>query len=381
MGAGVELFTGYGNELTYFHRLLLADRIRTDSFLQALDVLQQPGMVVADIGTGTGVLAAGAAACGATRVYAVEGSGVAALAEEMIGSVGNVTIERAWAPRWTPPEPIDLLISECLDHWGISPMMDAVMAVVRSSVRPDGWVVPRRVLLHAALVAEPTAHSQIVDFGGTPDFLEVAPLRNRLLNCLFLADLGPDSVVSRAEVVSRVDLRHDPFSSVHHSGGLIAERTAVVHGLGGWFEAELAPGVTISTAPTSVPTVWRQVFLPFPKPLLVKRGDEIEVRLRAGHGVYGWSVRTGRDDQVIRGSTLNSYPDFQMDLSRDTELSTEGAYIVAAASARAGPTLPAKKEFLFTVRSSAPLTPRDGSRLWEIFCRLRMPWDEVRPCS
>src|SRR3972149_6367882 len=56
------------------HRLMVGDSARVHAFQKALHEVVRPGDVVADIGTGTGLLACFACQAGASRVYAIEWS-------------------------------------------------------------------------------------------------------------------------------------------------------------------------------------------------------------------------------------------------------------------------------------------------------------------
>jgi hypothetical protein len=60
------------------HVAMLDDGVRTSAFLAALRRVVGPEDVVVDIGTGTGILAAGAAQAGARHVYAIEATPMAA---------------------------------------------------------------------------------------------------------------------------------------------------------------------------------------------------------------------------------------------------------------------------------------------------------------
>src|SRR3989338_6823874 len=72
-----------------FHTLMLNDRIRMRAYEQAVKEIVKPGMVVADIGTGTGILALWALEAGARQVYGVEmNSLVAPTAEARIAHAG-----------------------------------------------------------------------------------------------------------------------------------------------------------------------------------------------------------------------------------------------------------------------------------------------------
>ena len=70
---------GYGAVKAYVG--LLEDRRRTESFLAGVKAVVRPGDVVLDLGTGIGLLAIAAAQAGASRVYALEPTGIGTLAK------------------------------------------------------------------------------------------------------------------------------------------------------------------------------------------------------------------------------------------------------------------------------------------------------------
>jgi predicted RNA methylase len=70
------------------HACMLQDERRTGDYLAALAEAVRPGDVVLDIGTGSGVLAIAAARAGARRVYAVEASDIAEVAEQVFAANG-----------------------------------------------------------------------------------------------------------------------------------------------------------------------------------------------------------------------------------------------------------------------------------------------------
>jgi len=71
---------------------MLADVRRTQAFREAIRRVVRPGDVVIDLGTGTGVLALWAAQAGASRVFAIEETDVATLAEAVIAANGGTEI-------------------------------------------------------------------------------------------------------------------------------------------------------------------------------------------------------------------------------------------------------------------------------------------------
>ena len=55
-----------------FHKLMLRDHIRMVAYEAAIKEMIKPGMIVLDIGTGTGILALWALEAGAKKVYSIE---------------------------------------------------------------------------------------------------------------------------------------------------------------------------------------------------------------------------------------------------------------------------------------------------------------------
>ena len=65
------------------HRTMIRDRARTEAFQRAIDAVVRPGDIVLDVGAGSGILSLLAARAGAARVYAVEQTSIAVLAQQL----------------------------------------------------------------------------------------------------------------------------------------------------------------------------------------------------------------------------------------------------------------------------------------------------------
>jgi type I protein arginine methyltransferase len=101
----------------HYHYQMLVDTERMNAFAAAIRKRVQPGMRVADLGCGTGVLSFFAAQCGA-RVWAVEAiPELAAMTKKFIQTnkvEEQVTVVNADASQWLPPEPVDIVLCEML---------------------------------------------------------------------------------------------------------------------------------------------------------------------------------------------------------------------------------------------------------------------------
>jgi len=104
-----------------YHYNMLQDEDRVGAFRAAIDLLVQPGMRVAELGSGTGILSSFAARCGAT-VDAVERNPELVQCSrrfiEANGLGNHVNVIAGDASTWTPNDPIDVVICEML-HVGL----------------------------------------------------------------------------------------------------------------------------------------------------------------------------------------------------------------------------------------------------------------------
>ena len=74
------------------HRTMIRDRVRTEAFRRAIESVVRPGDVVLDVGAGSGILSLFAARAGAARVFAVERTTIAVLAQVLAAANGAADI-------------------------------------------------------------------------------------------------------------------------------------------------------------------------------------------------------------------------------------------------------------------------------------------------
>jgi precorrin-6B methylase 2 len=151
-------------EPTYYdaapvHIEMLNDRTRTAMYLQAIREVVRQGDVVLDIGTGTGVLAVAAAQAGASRVYAIEATGIADAARrvyEVNGFGDRITLLEGESTGIELPERADVLVAELI---GIDPLGERILETTRDAVsrflQPGARLVPSAIDVSAVLVALP----------------------------------------------------------------------------------------------------------------------------------------------------------------------------------------------------------------------------------
>ena len=138
------------------HRTMICDLVRTDAFRRAIDSVVRPGDVVLDVGAGTGILSLFAARAGAARVYAVERTTVAVLAQELAAANGAAEIVRVIHGDIMDielPERVDVIVSEWLGGFGIDEgMLVPVIAARDRWLKPGGVMIPSSVTAWTGLV-------------------------------------------------------------------------------------------------------------------------------------------------------------------------------------------------------------------------------------
>ncbi len=101
------------------------------------------------------------------------------------------------------------------------------------------------------------------------------------------------------------------------------QREGTVHGFGGWFAAELAPGITLSNAPPSKTPSWSNTFLPLESPLEVQAGDKLDLKIHTSRNAARWQWQVTHQAAGTRGQSYSVT--FPQQTTRDGELSALAA--------------------------------------------------------
>ena len=274
------------------HRTMICDRVRTEAFRRAIDAMVRPGDIVLDVGAGSGILSVFAARAGAARVYAVERTTVAVLAQELAAANGIAEIVRVIhgdVMEIELPERVDLIVSEWLGGFGIDEgMLVPVIAARDRWLEPGGVMVPRSVTAWAALV-----HDR--HLGETVEFLRDNPYDVRL-DGLVEMTVNEISYSGTFRHLTADDRRSEPGRLWTTDADLISLEQAQApheaetllqvsaHGranaLALWFTADLAPGVALSVGPDDPPTHWGMTTAPLRSPVELTPDMVVRARVR-----------------------------------------------------------------------------------------------------
>ena len=104
-----------------------------------------------------------------------------------------------------------------------------------------------------------------------------------------------------------IDFSQDIPDSLVMMAEFKARRRGLLHGLAGWFEAELAPGIWMTNAPGKPEAITRpQAFLPVDPPIALSKGEMIRtnVVIRHAEETIVWDIQLPARKLRIRKSTL-----------------------------------------------------------------------------
>ena len=274
------------------HRTMIRDVIRTDAFRRAIFEVVGPGDVVLDVGAGSGILSVFAAQAGAARVYAVEQTSVAVLAQELAAAneVDDIVhVIHGDASDVEPPEPVDVVVSEWLGGFGIDEgMLVPVIAARDRWLKPGGVMIPRSVTAWAALVHDRYLEDAVGFLRDNPYGLRLDDLVDKTVNEILYsgtfrhlapADLRSDPSPLWTTDASLISL--EQAQAPHEADTRLTVRDhGAANALALWFSATLTPGSSLSVGPGDPPTHWGMTTAPLSRPVEVTPGMVVRARVR-----------------------------------------------------------------------------------------------------
>ncbi|WP_072621848.1 50S ribosomal protein L11 methyltransferase [Spirulina major] len=299
---------------------MMMDAGRMGPYHQALSAVVQPGMVVLDVGTGTGIHSLMAAQLGARRVYGVEPDGVVDIAREITAANGyGAVIEyyQADVRSLHFPEPIDVVVS---DLRGVLPLFGSHLATIIEvrdrHLAPNGVLIPQADRLWATLVHLPDIYHQYyhAPWQSQPYGFDFSAAQRYVINRWRKVRLRPEDCLVPSQPWATLD--YPQLQSPDVQGDLQWDITTDCrcHGVGLWFDTTLWAGVGFSNGPDQPPLIYSQAFFPWPEPLDLQRGDRITLQLRANlvnqRYLWQWHSTIARGDRrtTFRQTTFNADP-------------------------------------------------------------------------
>jgi type II protein arginine methyltransferase len=269
-----------------WHFRIVHDHLRNEAYAKALQHFVKPGMVVFEIGAGTGLLAMLAARAGAKHVYTCERRpDVAAAAKEIIAQNGladRVTVipkdANALQLGIDLPERADLFVAEIVDNTllgeGVLPLTDLAKL---KFLKPDAILLPQRVSAMGYLMAE-TQHIDVYRMSSVMGF-DLTPF-----NCFTPLELnageggGGVNPVSDAIELIGFDLNETAPNEATEIITLTANRDASVHSLLRWLRLDFGDDIVFENRPPQKSS-WDPHLHILPTPINVRAGQSLQFEI------------------------------------------------------------------------------------------------------
>jgi 2-polyprenyl-3-methyl-5-hydroxy-6-metoxy-1,4-benzoquinol methylase len=295
---------------------MLADQVRMEAYKEAIHEVVKKGDVVADIGTGSGILAFLSAKAGAKKVYAIEQNEIIEEAQKLAKTNGledRIVFIKGRSDKVELPEKVDVITSELIGFFGIEENLHRFKIDARKRfLKPEGKLIPSWLELYLVPIESEAIRREYVGLWSNNFYgCDFSPVRNFAVSQRYVTDSsGKIKQLAPPAMIFRIDFyKADQIPSVFQSEFAI-NKAGVFHGFLGYFRASLSRSVILSTSPENPQTHWQQTFFPLQGDDEVKEGDGVKCRLIAipieGNLFWQWETKVSRNgNELVKYSQSN----------------------------------------------------------------------------
>ena len=300
---------------------MLDDKVRMAAYRKAIFNTVKSGDLVADIGTGSGVLAFFAVQAGARKVYAIESGPIIDVAKKTAAEndyTDRICFIQGISNEVDIPERVDVIITETIGCFGIDEgIMDIIHDARSRFLKTGGKIIPERL----ALLAVPVSFKEKHPF----NFLE-GPFHGIQTGHLNRLAANNTYRIQSADVeVLQLLSEPGPFIGINlytcgclnypleMNVGFRIEKTGVFDGIVVFPEISLADSIEISLFKDgrSIPSHWELTFFPNAERISLKYDDTVnsKVIMTAQNGfIWENHIRQNTQTNVFRHLSLFGAP-------------------------------------------------------------------------
>lgn len=284
-----EVGAALSRNVAGFHGPMLLDRDRNAAYARAIAAAVRPGMLVLEIGAGSGLLALLAARAGAEVVACEQNPIIAAAAQRVVEHnrlADRIRIVAKRSDAMTIPEdmprPADLVLHEIFGSQVFDEGVNGALGDARRRLlRPDAPSLPPAAAIRCALAAsdgsqQPSTLADVEGFDLSPFQPLVRPTRG-------LWASSRREFTRRSAPVSALTMDYNsppPFGPASQTI-LLASAGGRIDGIVQWIEIRFADGAALENDPFAdgPDSSWAAAYQALPQPIDTVPGDPIEVTL------------------------------------------------------------------------------------------------------
>ena len=274
-----------------YHRNIVSDKVRNEAFRRALKtVIEKDKTVVADIGSGTGIMGFLASRLGAKAVYLYEFADVMGLSQKLAkdNKIKNCHFLPCHSTEIADPPAVDVIVSETLGNYALEENIIATVEDAKRFLKPGGSIIPQSITHFVAPVINDRFYKDMAVWDDVGFGLDFSAAKTMSLNNIYVRTFRPGDLLDggkSAQAWDTVDFRKENGSVRKGSAEWALKKPATIYGFAVWWTCELVPGINLATAPDAPKTHWEQLYFPVLEPLEAKKGDRVAVTI-SSHSTY-----------------------------------------------------------------------------------------------
>ncbi len=266
--------------LIELQRKLIGDSVRNKAFAAALKHTVKPAHTVIDLGSGTGFLGFLASKLGAKHVTLIESGDILDVSKKLAvrNKINNLTFIKKHSTDVRGIPKADILMSETLGNFALEENIIESMEDAKRFLKPGGIIIPGKITQCVSPVSSDRLKKDIDVWHDVGFDIAFDEARDISLANMYVKTIRPDDLLSGG--TQQWDLID--FSKKNTSirtKTLTWKGQASIHGFALWWDAELVPGVHLSTAPDKPATHWEQIYLPLLSSIDLKKDERMELTI------------------------------------------------------------------------------------------------------
>jgi hypothetical protein len=292
---------------------MLADRPRVAAYAAALRAQITPGARVVEVGAGFGFFSVVAALAGASHVDAVETNPVVHLGPKVAAANGcadRIAFHYTDVKLVALARPADVLI---LDLRGPTPFAGRSLELVMNArdrlLRKGGSIIAARDTMFVAPSRSPAVIKHEVHAARDQLGVILDPVERVISDTPMRCAISSGDLVAPGKAWLELDYRTLDRTAFGGESRWICESRGTIDGLAVWFDSDLGAGVSFSTAPGSVISAYKQLFIPLGTPVDVHPGDcfriELGVRQARERALWVWRAWLGGSGEGTERQVAN----------------------------------------------------------------------------